>query len=61
MIKPTRPSKNLPDQVAIDKHADQLSQFRLSPTDLLGQLGGGLDASSPASTNIDNKAADRPT
>ena len=35
--------QELPDQVDIDKHANQRSKFGLSPTDLLGRLVGGLD------------------
>ena len=32
----------LPDQVDTDQHADLLSKFGISPTELLGKLGGGL-------------------
>jgi len=35
--------RELPDQLDIDKDANQRSKFGLSPTDLLGRLVGDLE------------------
>ena len=35
--------KELPDQVDTDRDSGMLERFGLSPQDLMGKLGGGMD------------------
>jgi hypothetical protein len=35
-------SRELPDQVDTEQHADLLQKFGLDPQDVLGKLGGGV-------------------